>query len=293
MTHASALPVRRGLVHLSIAAAAWGTGGAAGALLHRTGDLSPVAVSFWRFACGAAFLLIAARVGRRPASRPSWRTIAVIGPAMAVCQAAYFAAIADTGVAVATMVTMGANPVLVAVGGRVFLREPFSRTRLACVGLAVAGLAMLVGGAGRFTPAGVGYALLSAAGYSAVTLFARSAGDDRGRALWGFVAGAVCLLPLAAAHGLFPAPGDAGATVLLLAYLGAVPTALAYGLFFAGLRTVSGTTAAVIALLEPLVAAAIGVFLLREHLAAAQLAGGITLLAAVACLARSELNAAG
>ncbi|GAA0365631.1 EamA family transporter [Microbispora corallina] len=304
MTRVSALPVRQGLVYLSIAAVAWGTGGAAGALLHRTGHLSPVAVSFWRFACGAALLVGASRLAGRSGAgsaarrggRPSTRAVLVLGPAMAVCQAAYFAAIAESGVAVATMITMGATPVLVALGGRVVLREPLGRTALACLALALAGLVLLAGGAHTgagapspaVTPAGVGYALLSAAAYSVVTLANRRS-PAGGAATWGFAAGAVCLLPLAAATGLFPAAADAGVSALLLAYLAAVPTALAYGLFFAGLRVVTGTTAAVVSLLEPLVAAVIGVALLGERVSPAQVCGGLALMAAVACLARAEL----
>lgn len=284
MNHAPALSVRQGLVYVSTAAVAWGTGGAAGALLHGAGQLSPVAVSFWRFACGAVLLLAVAR------SRPSWRAVLLVGPAMAVCQAAYFAAIAEAGVAVATMITMGATPLLVAAGGRVFLGEPLGRTGIGCAALAVAGLAMLTGGAQTVTPAGAGYSLLSAAAYSLVTLTTRRMPAD-GVAVWGFAGGAACLFPLAAAGGLLPA-GHAVTNVLLLGYLAAVPTALAYGLFFAGLRVVGGTTAAVLSLLEPLVAAVIGVVLLGERLSAVQVGGAIVLLCALAWLARGELRGA-
>ncbi|WP_344745327.1 hypothetical protein [Streptosporangium vulgare] len=68
MTHVS---VRRGLLYVSIAATAWGTGGAAGALLHQTGGLGPVAVSFWRFAAGAAVLLLARLLFGLGAPRPT------------------------------------------------------------------------------------------------------------------------------------------------------------------------------------------------------------------------------
>ncbi|MEU8176101.1 EamA family transporter [Microbispora hainanensis] len=282
MNHAPALSVRQGLVYVSTAAVAWGTGGAAGALLHGAGQLSPVAVSFWRFACGAALLLTVAR------SRPSWRVVLLVGPAMAVCQAAYFAAIAEAGVAVATMITMGAAPLLVAAGGRIFLGEPLGRTGLGCAALAVAGLAMLTGGAQTVTPAGAGYALLSAAAYSFVTLTTRRMPAD-GVAVWGFAGGAACLLPIAAAGDLLPA-GHTVTSVLLLGYLAAVPTALAYGLFFAGLRVVGGTTAAVLSLLEPVVAAVIGVVLLGERMSAVQVGGAVVLLCALAWLARGELR---
>ncbi|MEV4188677.1 EamA family transporter, partial [Streptosporangium canum] len=114
MTHVS---VRRGLLYVSIAATAWGTGGAAGALLYQAGGLGPVAVSFWRFAAGAVMLLLASRVFGLGRPGGLGRTV-ITGVAMAVYQTAYFAAIAESGLAVATVVTIGATPVLVAAGAR-------------------------------------------------------------------------------------------------------------------------------------------------------------------------------
>lgn len=55
--------------------------------------------------------------------------------------------------------------------------------------------------------------------------------------------------------------------MLLLLYIAAVPTALGYGLYFAGVAVVRATTASVIALIEPVSAAVIAVALLGEHLA--------------------------
>ncbi len=306
MTHVPALPVRRGLIFVSAAGIAWGTGGAVGDFLRRAGDLSPLAVTFWRFVIGAALLLGVTFIGRPAGSRRaadprrSWRMILALGTTMAVSQVAYFAAIAESGVALATMIAMGVNPLFVAAGGRLLLGERLSRTAKTGVGAAVAGLAMLAGGPGEFSAAGAGYAVLSAAAYAAMTLLsgakrsgrADREGEARGDTVaWSFVAGAVCLLPLALADRVLPSGGDPLAATLSLAYLGIVPTALAYGLFFAGLGVVSGTTAAVVVLLEPLVAGAIGVILLGEHLTPLQLAGGALLMAAVYRLGRAELAA--
>jgi DME family drug/metabolite transporter len=289
MTRVPTLSVRQGFCYVLVAAIAWGTGGAAGALLTRTGDLGPAAVSFWRFAIGALLLVSVRRLGRfRPrAGRTDWRDAAVAGPLMAVCQVAYFASIAETGVALATMITMGATPVLVALGGRAFLREPLGRAEVAAVGLSVAGLLLMTGGDGTFSPLGVAWALLSAVAYAATTLLAKaSAGDPYGRAVGGFSVGALCLLPVAAVSGLVPSHAD----LPVLAYLGAVPTALAYGLFFAGLTRVGATTASVVVLLEPLVAAVIGVAALGERPAPGQIAGGVLLLATVGLLARIQIR---
>ena len=52
----------------------------------------------------------------------------------------------------------------------------------------------------------------------------------------------------------------------MLLYLGAVPSALAYALFFTGLRTVPGAVASIVTLLEPLTATALATAFLGERL---------------------------
>ncbi|MER6171958.1 EamA family transporter [Streptosporangium sp. NPDC001681] len=312
MTHVS---VRRGLLYVSIAATAWGTGGAAGALLYQAGGLGPVAVSFWRFAAGAAMLLLAGRLLglgetrpagddpalggtrsagpltiRRPRRGAALGRILVTGVAMAVYQTAYFAAIAGSGLAVATVVTIGATPVLVAAGGRLLLGERLGAAGLGAVTIALTGLAMLTldDGSATFSAAGIGWALLSAAGYAGVTLLNRaSSGEPYRTAMGGFVVGGLCLLPVALAQGLLPS-GDPLASWAIIAFLGTVPTALAYGLFFTGLAAVRATTASVISLVEPVGAALLGVLLLGERLTVPAACGGVLLLGAVALLAAGE-----
>uniref|UniRef100_UPI0004CBDABC EamA family transporter n=1 Tax=Streptomyces sp. NRRL S-146 TaxID=1463884 RepID=UPI0004CBDABC len=113
----SGLPVGRGLLYLIVAGAAWGTAGAAASLVYRTGDMGPVALSFWRCAAGLALLLAVRQVRpravaplREPLGRRALRTGGT-GLGLAVFQTAYFAAVAATGLAVATVVTLGAGPV--------------------------------------------------------------------------------------------------------------------------------------------------------------------------------------
>jgi DME family drug/metabolite transporter len=83
-----------------------------------------------------------------------------------------------------------------------------------------------------------------------------------------------------------------GRTLLLLGYLASVPTALAYALYFAGAAVLRSATVSVIALIEPVSAAAIAVTLLGEHLTAATVAGTVVLLAAVTALAWQEARQA-
>jgi len=284
----------RGFLFISVAATAWGAGGAVAALLYRTSGLGPIAVSWWRFAIGATILgvVLSARRRRLVLPRRGWGRLAAVGVGLAVYQTAFYGAIAYVGLAVGTVVTLGAGPVLIAFGARVTMGERLGRAGTAAVALALAGLVLLTGGsagAGTRPALGIGLALLSASGYAVVTLLTRARGTaDKpyDTALAGFVVGGLCLLPLALAEGLGAAytPSTAG----WLLFLGAVPSALAYGLFFAGLAHVRAATASVVALLEPVVAAGIAVALLGERLSAAAVAGTVVLLGAVAVLVVTE-----
>lgn len=281
MTHVSA---RRGALYVSVAATAWGTGGAAGSLLFLIGGLGPAGVSLWRYLLGAAFLLVLARGPVAVSGR-----ILLVGAGMAVYQAAYFAAIAQSGVAVATVVTMGATPVFTALGSRFLLREPLGRAALTALAAALAGLVLLTGEtalrSSGASVAGIGFALASAAGYAGVTLLSRrhQGGDPRATAIGGFVVGAACLAPFALVEGVVP--DVSAASVSLLLYLGAVPTALAYGLFFSALTALRATTVSIISLGEAVGAALLGVALFGERLTPLAWAGCALLLAAVAVLA--------
>jgi len=275
-------------VYLVVAAIAWGTGGAVASLLYQESGLGPVAVSWWRFVVGAA--LLAAFI--RPRDLRRQPRALLLGLGMAISQTAYFAAVGRSGVAVATVITLGVSPVLVAIGERLLLAERVSRLQAAILVLAIGGLGLLVlagdggsGGTGRASVTGVALALLSGATYAGVILIQRANGsgaDPYRGALASFVIGAVCLLPLALLEGIWPEKGVAP-TIWMLLYLGAVPTALAYGLFFAALGRVKATTATVVALLEPVTAAAIGVGLMHERLTVAAATGALVLLVAVAC----------
>jgi DME family drug/metabolite transporter len=297
----SPLSVRRGFVYVCVAATAWGTGGAAASMLYQASGLGPVAVSFWRFVCGALLLAAAlpftartaraARASRTARGGRGW-VLSLMGLGMAVSQAAYFAAIAEIGVATATVITLGASPLVVAAGARLLLGERLGRTGAVSMAVALGGLALLIGPGVPAAPAtgaspalGVGLALLSAVTYGGVTLLSRAfPADPYGTALWSFVVGAALLLPVAAAHGLLPG-GATAETLVLIGYLGAVPTALAYGLFFVGLAAVRATTASVLSLIEPLCATALGVLIFGERLTVPGVAGATALLVAVTCLA--------
>ncbi|WP_406511783.1 DMT family transporter [Streptomyces sp. NBC_00161] len=292
----------RSLLYLVVAGAAWGTAGAAASLLFLASDLGPLALSFWRCAGGLVVLLgvLAVRRPRGPRrARPSAVSLIGTGLMFTLFQAAYFAAVRETGLAVGTVVTLGAGPVLIALGARHWMGERLGRGGVAAVIGALAGLAVLVlgGGGGRggeVRPVGVGWALLSAAGYAAMTLRARSlgrrgaGGDPLVTTAWSVAVGTVCLLPLAAAEGLVPHTAELGRVLWLLVYVATVPTALAYALYFTGAAAVRAATVSVIMLIEPVAAAVIAVLVLGERLTGAVVLGTVLLLTAVGALIAAE-----
>ncbi|MFD4375563.1 DMT family transporter [Streptomyces sp. NPDC058486] len=329
----AALPVGRSLVYLVVAGIAWGTAGAAGSLVFRNSDMGPLALSFWRCAGGLLLLLAvpALRMLRTPRMPRRGRAVVVsaspvassgassdaspvvetrrtrlirivgTGVGLAVFQTAYFAAVESTGLAVGTVVTLGAGPVLIAVGARVTMGERLGLGGLAAVVGALAGLAVLVlgGGGAEVRPAGVGYAVLSAAGFAALTLLTRWLGRSGAGAAgslastaWTFGVSALVVLPLAVVEGLLPHTEDVVRLLLLLLYVAAIPTALAYALYFAGAAVVRAATVSVIMLLEPVSAALLAVTVLDEELTVTTVLGTVLLLAAVTGLALAEARTA-
>ncbi|WP_422771207.1 DMT family transporter [Plantactinospora sp. WMMC1484] len=286
-----------GLWFLVISGTLWGTGGLTGTLLRQDTGLSPIAVAGYRLAVGGALIVCLLVVtGRRPPrGRAAWSRIAWYAVLAAVYQTCYFCAVSLTSVSLATLVTIGAAPMLVlaveAVTGR---RRPDRSTAATCA-LAVGGLAALVGlPAGGFGPLAVFsstlLALVSAAGFAAITLLGArpvSGVDDLAGVGYAFTLGGLLLVPVAAGTGglgFDPAP----AALALLVALGTGPTALAYLLYFRGLRTVRPGTAALLALLEPLVGAVLAALLLGDRLGPVGVFGAVLLGVAVARAARSS-----
>src|ERR1700722_6764770 len=269
----------------------WGTGGLIGTLFGRAAGLSALSVAAYRLLAGGglivAFLTLPGK--RPPAGRAAWARIAVIGLLSALFQGCYFAAIALTSVSLATLVTIGGTPVIVAVVEHARGRRALDRAGTIIIALALAGLGLLAGrpGGGFSETAALGstgLALLSAAGFAAVTLLGTSPVTglaELPRNGFAFSLGGLALLPVAAALGgglgFRPSLASAG----LLAALGTGPTAVAYTLYFRGLRRASASTGALLSLIEPLTAAVLAALVLGNRLSAIGIAGAVMLLAAV------------
>ncbi len=278
-----------GLWFLVFAGTLWGTGGLTGSLLAAHSGLSPLGVAAGRLSIGGLLLVAVALLTRRPlpTGRRSWTRIVVIGLLAAEFQGTYFAAVAVTGVSLATLISIGATPLLILIAEAVTGRRRAGTRALAVAGLALLGLALLVGvpsGGRDLTTmlAGAGLALLAAAGFATMTLVGSRpvAGlDDLISTGLAFTLGAAVLTPAAVVTGLSFEESPAAVGLLLL--LGVGPTALGYAAYFRGLRTTSAGTASLMALLEPLVGTALAMLLLGDRLGLPGLAGAVLLIVAL------------
>ena len=149
------------------------------------------------------------------------------------------------------------------------------------------GLALLVGLPAGFGETAVlasaGMAVLAAAGFAAVTLVGSRPVpglDDLTVTGFGFTIGGLALMPVAQiAGGISFRPGLAALGLLVAPGTG--PTAVAYTLYFRGLRSAAASTAALLSLLEPLTGTVLAAVLLRERLSVTGVAGAAIVAMAV------------
>jgi DME family drug/metabolite transporter len=286
---------RRGFLLVVLAALCWGTAGFTGRIVAERTGLRPLDIAWHRMAIGAVALGIGYAVThrrRQPAVRtPLTRGIVVrlvlIGAGLGAYQLAYFAAVAKAGVSISTLVALGLAPLLIAVGATVLGHGRPDRATVVALVVALTGLVLLVGvsaGVDKGTAVLLGALLAvgSALGYALVTLAGVGVPAGVPVALAAFGGGAVLLSAAAVVAGLHFTSEPVSLALLL--YLGVVPSAVAYLMFFAGLRTVPGAVASIVTLLEPLTGTALATTFLGERLVPAALAGGLLVLAAVAGL---------
>jgi DME family drug/metabolite transporter len=256
-------------LHVLLAAICFGTTGTAQALGPR--GIAPADVGAARIAVGGALLVLVARfAGARAPRRPARRPVALAAAGVAVYQLAFFAAVADTGVAIGTVVALGSAPAITGVlEWGLMGRRPGARWLPATV-LACAGVALLVlagSGGGDVSAPGIALAVVAGSAYAVYTLAAkRLLGDGHPpervmAAAFGW--GAVLLLPVLVLGD--PGPLVAAGGLALVVFLGVVPTALAYLLFARGLRRLSAAETSTLTLAEPLTAGMLGAVVLGER----------------------------
>ncbi|MDR6326183.1 DMT family transporter [Actinoplanes couchii] len=280
-------------MQVSITGILWGTTGVVVQVVAERTGLGALAIGFYRLVIAAAVLAVVGFPARRrilAAFRAAPAGVIATGVGLAAYQGLYFLAVRMGGVSIATVVSLGIAPVLLSAGESLRSRQRPSTPALVASGAAIGGLILIAGATaepGAATAAGLG--LITAIGsgivYAVSTAVSRHTTqgvEPLTLTTLSCAIGAVTILPFAAVEGLTFAPSVT--PIALLVYAGAITTALAYALFYMGLRHISGSVAVVVTLLEPLTAALLAVLLIDEPLALSTICGGILLLGAVATL---------
>jgi DME family drug/metabolite transporter len=286
---------RVGLLLVMFASVLWGTGNAVAATIYILAPTNAISVAFLRMALAVPALLVVCHFtlgrGMWLFHRHDLPFMLTAGALVALYQVAFYASLPKIGVAIATVIALCSAPVLVAVMSAVITRQQPTPITLVALTCALVGTGLLIniepGGRQPNILGGIALALLAGFLYAVNTLVGRKLGSA-GRVhplqtvTVGFSFGAILLFGIALMSGLvlaYPLEGW-----LRLAYLGLIPTAVGYGLFYTGMKTTSAAAASIATLLEPLTSTLIAVTLLHEPLSPQALSGGGLLIVALAVL---------
>lgn len=264
-----------GVAAVLAAAVLWGTTGTAAEFAP---DVGPLAIGAAALGIGGmlqALIALGPLRRERTALRARPRLLLLGAAGVVVYPLAFYSAMHLAGVAVGTVVSLGAAPIASGLLERIVQGRRLSgpwlvSTALGIAGAAVLCLAMLDDAPGELLPtaAGVGLGLVAGAAYALYSWVAhRLMADGIGRAA---VMGAVFGLGGA---GLLPALLVTGAPLLASAqsfavgaYMALVPMFLGYLLFGVGLTRITASSATTLTLVEPAVAALLAVMVVGERL---------------------------
>lgn len=274
------------------AATLWGTAGVASRWLHEAGTATTLEIGFWRLALALPLIALATGLeGARPQRMPSRALplVLLMGLGLAGFQVGYFGAIGAMGVAAATLMAICTIPVFTALLARPVFGDALSPGVILGLIIACAGAALVVTGAhlpelpgGGGLAVGLPLALTASISFAGVTLAGRAmpAGLSALRTTGSSLLVAAVLLGgllLLRGEGL---PEGGHEAWLILGWIALLPTAVAYALFYIGVRRIRSSTAGIVILAEPLSANLLAWWLHDERLGpAGWLGAGLLLIA--------------
>lgn len=272
------------LASVASSAVLWGSIG----LAVRAVDMSAIAITFYRVLLGAvSILLIIALRGRlaelRVGSRAQLGRLALMAAFYTLNWVLLFYAVQLTTISIAVLAYYTA-PAFMAVFGAIFLKESLDRRTIVCIGIAFAGLYLILspgGGEGSGSLAGALVGAGAGISYAAAVVTAkplRNSMSPWGVAMYQTAGATLLLLPFMAVDpGSAAVAGDDWVPLLML---GLVHTTLAFWLFFGGIRGLDAKLVGVIMYLDPLTAVALSIIILDEPLTPATAVGGALIIAA-------------
>ena len=285
MTSATAsLPLsaqqRRGRTFVALAAVAWSTAG----ILQRelTVDIPTQVAGRAIFACLGllAYVAVVERGSVSHAFRAIGRAGLAVTALLALSSASFI--IALNHASVANILFMQALAPVLAAGFGMLVGEPVQRRTWVAMGIAIGGVALMVGGPGRPHALGFGLSLLMTTSFAGLLVITRHRRDVS-------MAPATCLSQalVFACAAPFAHPGQVGTRdLVLLVALGIGQIGLGFVFFTIGGRLIPAAEVALITLLEVVLGPFWVWIVLSEEPGVATVLGGLVVLAAVAIQAR-------
>lgn len=270
-------------------------------LFVKVSETGPVATAFWRVALALPFLwawsLAAARGGHTASFAAERRLIIAAGLFFAGDLAVWHWSIVLTSVANATLLANLA-PIFVTLAVWFLLRKRPAAAFLAGLAIALAGVALLIGGdfqLGAREITGDALGVITAMFYAAYQLTVtrlRASVSTASLMAWSGLVTAAALLPVALLSGETILPATATGWVKLFG-LALIAQAAGQSLIAYAMAHLPATVSSVGLLTQPVLAALFAWALLGEALGWLQFAGGVAVLVGIRMAQRAELAAAG
>lgn len=278
---------------LLLTMALWGGTFIAGRLVVQ--EMGPFVAAFCRFAVATVSLVALTYAVEGSLPRPPrhlWLSLGLLGLTGIFAYNVFFFSGLQTVEAGRAALIIALNPMAIALGSVIFLKEPLSRTKLLGIGLSLVGAAFVISGGnplgllrgdigrGEILILGcvvswMSYTLLGKAVMRELSPFAATT--------YACGSGSLLLLGPAVATGLGRAMMASSPTTWLgIAYLGILGSAVGFSWYYDGLRQLGPARAGVFINLVPVFAIVMAAVLLGEQPTPSLLAGGSLVLLGVA-----------
>lgn len=206
----------------------------------------------------------------------------ISGAAMGFNWILLFEAYKYTTVSIATLAYYFA-PIIVTVACPILFKEKMKAKQWLCFAMSTLGIALITGfdpSGGSSHLLGIAFGLSAACLYASVILlnkYIKKTGDVH-RTLIQFLSAALVLIPyVLLTNGINIASLNTKGWICLLT-VGIIHTGVAYCLYFASLKSLTGQQTAILSYIDPLVAVLLSVFVLGESMTAIQILGGALIL---------------
>ena len=244
-------------------------------------------IALGRGIIGSIFLVLTAAVSKKaldvPAIKKNLKLLILSGVAIGVNWILLFESYKYIPVSTATLCYY-LSPVFVTLASPIVLKEKLTGMKLACVGAALLGMALISGvfqgnaAGGQFT--GILLACGAAVPYATVVLLNKFIKDIPANdcTVMQLVTVAVVLLPYVLLTENLGAIAWEPSHVAMLVFVGILHTGIAYKLYFGAVPYVEGQTIALVSYVDPVITIILSAIILGEPLTVYSIAGAVLIL---------------